>query len=305
MMDRVLLAAMMAASAVPLAGQQRGPGGRWDLTASDGRETWPLWMEIATDPPPGGRFQNRYGHALPIVGLTIDSNRVSFTVPAEVPTAGQPRFIATVEGNLLRGEIVTAEGDRITVTGRRAPSLARGRSPEWGPPVDLLANGLAGWRLRAGSERNGWSYASGELVNTPPSADLISRQTFTDFRLQLEVNVPPGGNSGIYLRGRYEVQVQDDYGKDAGNRRMGGIYGQVAPMSNPARPAGEWQALDITLLGRRVTVVLNGVTIIQSLEIPGITGGALDSDEGEPGPIMLQGDHTGVRYRNIRVVPAR
>jgi len=305
MMDRVLLAALMTATAAPLAGQPRGPGGRWDLTASDGRETWPLWMEIVTDPPPGGRFQNRFGHALPIIGLVVDSHRVSFTVPAEVPTAGQPRFTATVEGNLLRGEIVTVEGDRITVTGRRAPSLARGRSPEWGAPVDLLANGLAGWRLRAGGERNGWSYANGELVNTPPSADLISRQTFTDFRLQLEVNVPPGGNSGIYLRGRYEVQVQDDYGKDPGNRRMGGIYGQVAPMSNPARRAGEWQALDITLLGRRVTVVLNGVTIIPSLEIPGITGGALDSDEGEPGPIMLQGDHTGVRYRNIRVVPAR
>jgi hypothetical protein len=137
-----------------------------------------------------------------------------------------------------------------------------------------------------------------------PSSDLISKLVFTDFKLHLEVNVPKGGNSGIYLRGRHEIQVQDDYGKPPHNRGMGGIYGQVQPMSLPAKPAGEWQTYDITFVGRRVTVVLNGVTIIDNQEIPGITGGALDSNEGEPGPIMLQGDHTGVTYRNIRVTPA-
>jgi hypothetical protein len=132
----------------------------------------------------------------------------------------------------------------------------------------------------------------------------VTVASFDDFRLHVEVQVPPGGNSGIYLRGRYEVQVADSYGKEPSSRGMGGIYGQVTPMSLPARPAGEWQTLDITLVGRRVSVVLNGTTIMDQAEIPGITGGALDSDESAPGPIMLQGDHSGVRYRNIRIVPA-
>ena len=131
------------------------------------------------------------------------------------------------------------------------------------------------------------------------------RQKFVDFKLHLDVNVPPKGNSGIYLRGRHEVQVQDDFGNDPHSRRMGGIYGQVTPTSLPAKPAGQWQTFDITLIGRRVTVVLNGVVIIDHQEIPGITGGALDSDEAAPGPLMLQGDHGGIRYRNITIQPAK
>jgi hypothetical protein len=113
--------------------------------------------------------------------------------------------------------------------------------------------------------------------------------------------VPEGGNSGIYLRGRYEVQVLDDAGNQPHDRGMGGVYGQVSPTTQPALAAGEWQTFDITLVGRRVTVVLNSITIIDDAEIPGITGGALDSNEGQPGPLMLQGDHGGIRYRNIRV----
>jgi hypothetical protein len=99
--------------------------------------------------------------------------------------------------------------------------------------------------------------------------------------------------------------VVDSWGKPPGSREMGGIYGQVTPSRNAAKPAGEWQSYDITLVGRRVKVVLNGVTIINWAEIPGITGGALDSDEGAPGPIMLQGDHTAVQYRNIAVREAK
>jgi hypothetical protein len=142
------------------------------------------------------------------------------------------------------------------------------------------------------------------LSNRTPSSDLISRGKFRDFKLHLEVEVPPGGNSGIYLRGRHEVQVLDSWGKAPGSREMGGVYGQVTPTVNAARPAGEWQSYDITFVGRRVKVVLNRTTIIDFAEVPGITGGALDSDEGSPGPLMLQGDHTGIRYRNILVTPA-
>jgi hypothetical protein len=279
--------------------------GRWDLTATDGRATWPMWLEVVEGPPPAGRLQGRTGHALPLTDLMVSGERLTFSMPSTAAGAEAPRFTATVTGDRLTGEIVRSDGGHIRVTGVRAPALLRDRAPVWGEPVDLLADGLAVWRLRSPGGPDGWSVANGELVNTPPSSDLVSRATFLDFRFEAEVNVPPGGNSGIYLRGRYEVQVHDDHGQEPHSRRMGGIYGQVTPTALPARPAGEWQRFVITLVGRRVTVELNGVTIIDGTEIPGITGGALDSDEGAPGPIMLQGDHSGVRYRNLRITPAR
>lgn len=295
------------ASILLLAALQAGIAGRWDLTATEGATIYPMWMEILAGPPAGGRLQQRYGHALPLTGVVIEGNRIRFPMPAEQRVASPAQFTATLEGETLTGEIVNPNGTRIRISGLRAPSLSRARSPEWGSPVDLLAGGLAGWRPEDPAGRNNWTIANanGELVNSGPGTNLITRDVYTDLKLHIEVNVPSGGNSGIYLRGRYEVQVEDSYGKAPSNRGMGGIYGQVTPIALPARPAGEWQAFDITLIGRRVTVVLNGTTILDHAEIPGITGGALDSAEGAPGPIMLQGDHTAVRYRNLKLTPAK
>lgn len=285
--------------------QQAAIHGRWDLTITDGRDVYPMWLEVRPGMPVSGRVQPRGGHALPLGrAATLEGDRLSFPMPDE-PADKAARLTVDAIGDSLTGTLAYPGGRTARVAGRRAPSLARARSPEWLPEVDLLRDGMDGWRLRNPSGKNSWSVANGELINTPPGVDLVSKATFTDFRLHIEVNVPPGGNSGIYLRGRHEVQVQDDYGKAPGSRLMGGIYGQVQPMSLPARPAGEWQTFEITFIGRRVTVVLNGVTIIANQEIPGITGGALDSEEGAPGPIMLQGDHTGVRYRNVRITPAK
>lgn len=276
--------------------------GRWDLTVTDGQARWPMWLEVTMGASWQGRLQGRSGHALALSRLVVEGPIVRFPMPGGSSQAPTPEFAAIVTGDDLLGELIHPDGTRRTVKGKRAPTLARSGSPVWGQPIDLLGGGLDGWTARGST--NGWTLLAGELVNRPPSSDLITRQKFTDFRLHVEVNVPPGGNSGIYLRGRYEVQVQDDFGKPPYDRGMGGIYGQVSPMVQPALPAGEWQVFDITLVGRHVTVVLNGVRMIDRAEIPGITGGALDSDEGAPGPIMLQGDHSGVRYRNIRVTPA-
>jgi hypothetical protein len=288
-----------------LASLQTGVAGRWDLTVTEGATAYPMWVELRVGPPAGGRLQGRFGFALPLTGVVIDSNRIRFPMPSERPVSNPAQFSAVVEGDNLTGEIVAPTGSRLRVAGLRAPSLSRSRSPEWLEPRDLLATGLTGWRLEDPDGKSNWSVTNGELVNSAPGTNLITRDVFTDFRLHIEVNVPPNGNSGIYLRGRHEVQVDDSHGKPPSNLGMGGIFGQVAPLSQPARPAGEWQSFDITLIGRRVTVVLNGTTILDNAEIPGITGGALDSAEGAPGPIMLQGDHTAVRYRNIRIVPAR
>ena len=298
------LAVLLALAVSP---QAAGLAGRWDLTVRVGDTlSHPAWLEVVSrNGRLEGRFQGRTGHAMAIEQVAVSGAGFKFVWPDdENPKAKPIRVEGTVEGSdRIAGAMIDSTGQRFAFTGRRAPSLERAPSA-FGPPIDLLTTGLEAWRIRDPREKNGWTVVGGVLTNTPPSADLVTRRLFRDFRLRLEVNVPPGGNSGIYLRGRHEVQVEDSYGKAPQARGMGGIYGQVTPASVPAKKPGEWQTFDITLVGRRVTVVLNGVTVLDRAEIPGITGGALDSDEGAPGPLMLQGDHTGVRYRNIVIQPA-
>ena len=169
-----------------------------------------------------------------------------------------------------------------------------------------LFNGkdLTGWHLREANAHNGWTAERGTLVNTPPSADLVSDQKFQDFDLHYEYNYPPGSNSGVYLRGRYEIQIQDDYGKAPESHINGAIYGVVTPSSNPTKHAGQWQTVNARIVGNKVTVELNGVKTINQAPVR-VTGGALDDQESEPGPIMLQGDHGAVTFRNIRLRPIK
>jgi hypothetical protein len=163
---------------------------------------------------------------------------------------------------------------------------------------------LTGWKPRSADDKNNWAVKDGVLVNAASGTDLVTQRKFTDFKLHTEYRYPKGSNSGVYLRGRYEVQIEDDHGTVADSHGSGGVYGFLTPSINAAKKAGEWQTLDVTLVGRTVTVVLNGERVIDRQVIPGITGGALDSDEGEPGPIFLQGDHGAVEFRNLSVTPA-
>ena len=178
------------------------------------------------------------------------------------------------------------------------------RPPEWGAPISLLhRNDLGGWHPSGAT--NQWRVVNGVLSSPRSGSNLITDRTFGDFKLHVEFRYPKESNSGVYLRGRHEVQIQDDYGNTPWNDRFSGIYGFITPSVIAAKPAGEWQTYDITLIGRLVTVVANGKQVISNAEIPGITGGALDSNEGAPGPIFLQGDHGPVEYRNIVFTPAR
>jgi hypothetical protein len=163
---------------------------------------------------------------------------------------------------------------------------------------------LNGWHLREADAHNGWKVDHGTLTNTPPSADLVSDQKFQDFDLHYEYKYPAGSNSGVYLRGRYEIQIQDDYGKAPESHINGAIYGVVTPSSNPTKHPGEWQTVNARMVGNRVTVELNGVKTINDAPVR-VTGGALDDHESEPGPIMLQGDHGVVTFRNIRIRPVQ
>jgi hypothetical protein len=282
--------------------------GRWDVAVKDDGETYPSWFEVQREGQHlKGRFVGQSGSARPIDTIDVTEGGLEFSVRPQYEQRRDPLvFKGRVKGEQLEGTTVAENGKSLQWTAVRAPVLKRAVEPVWGK-LQLLFNGkdLAGWNVRHASQPNGWKVEDGILTNTPPSVDLISEQAFEDFKLHVELQVPEGGNSGIYLRGRYEVQVEDSFGKEPDSHYMGGIYGFLTPTSNAYKRAGEWQTLDVTLVGRLVTVVLNGTTILNNLEIPGITGGALDSKEGEPGPLMIQGDHTGVAYRNILITRAQ
>ncbi len=218
--------------------------------------------------------------------------------------AGALTFHGELRDGILAGTTVDGQGRPVRWSGRPAPGLARTGPIMEAVPIDLIrSEELADWRLRDPSAANCWNLNAGVLSVTPPCVDLITEETFDDFLLHLEFMYPAGSNSGVYLRGRYEVQIQDDAGRALDPLRMGAIYGFLTPSTDAAGAAGTWQTLDLELRGRVVTVTLNGERIIDRREIAGITGGALDSDEGSPGPIMLQGDHGPVSFRNIVVTP--
>jgi len=300
-MPRFVLVAVLLLAACerePEAGFDPAILGRWDVTVQ-GEDSYPLWFELAeTEGGLKGRLQGRFGHALDLE--SVEATGTHLTMKVEETT-----YHANLEGSRWKGTVEGNEGAAFEWVAERAPELPPPAEVAWGEPIPLF-NGtdLTGWVPRHASQPNRWKAEEGTLVNEDSGSDLVTEAEFQDFRIHVEVMVPPGSNSGIYLRGRYEVQVQDDHGKEPHARGMGGIYGQVTPVENAALPAGEWQSFDITLLGRTVTVVLNGKTIIDQQKIPGITGGALDSREAEPGPVFLQGDHGRILYRNLVLTPA-
>jgi hypothetical protein len=282
--------------------------GRWDLHVQSANGVYPSWLEVTTS---GyrvlvGRFVGRVGSARPISRVDYAGGTVRFAIPPQWDRdSADLRLEGTLDGDRLVGTITTPAGVRESFTGVRAPSLRRASPPAWSAPVALF-NGkdLAGWKAEGGASH--WSVVNGVLTSAASGANLVTTGTFEDFKLHVEFRYPKGGNSGVYLRGRDEVQIEDSPQRDSPlSVDIGGIYGFLPPNENAATGPGKWQTYDITLIGRRVTVVLNGRTIIADQIIPGITGGALDSDEGAPGPILLQGDHLPIEFRNIRLTPAK
>ncbi len=280
--------------------------GRWDITVTAPTGDFPSWLEVGWS---GnrilvGRFVGRVGSARPISRIEFSQDTLRFSVPPQWERGDQDlHFEAVLEHDHLSGWLTDAAGDRLAWTALRAPALRRNAMPRWGRPITLF-NGidLAGWEP-IGSN-NQWKVIDHVLTNTAAGANLVTRDTVTDFKLHVEFRYRSGGNSGIYLRGRYEVQIEDSPGVEPTNDGLGSIYGFLTPSEKAAKQPGEWQSYDITLLGRRLTVVLNGRRIICDQPIPGITGGALDSHEQAAGPLFLQGDHGPVEYRNIVLTPA-
>lgn len=281
--------------------------GRWDITVTTPDGTKPSWLEIERSGRDVviGRFVGIVGSARPISAIAVNADSLGFSIPHQWEDgSGDLTVRGKLEGDRLAGVMTFPDGKSHRWTAVRAPRLDRASKSVWGAPIRLLhANDLGGWH--ASGTTNQWVVANGVLSSPRSGSNLVTDRAFGDFKLHVEFRYPKESNSGVYLRGRHEVQIQDDFGKEPASHGFSGVYGFISPSVIAAKPAGQWQTYDITLVGRMVTVVANGRQVICNQEIPGITGGALDSDEGAPGPLFLQGDHGPIEYRNIVVTPAR
>ena len=210
-----------------------------------------------------------------------------------------------------KGEPIRARGWRRPATGAR-PDLAKLR---FGEGIDLFAQGLDGWESMDPGAKFGWTYADGVLaVDVPkrkagephvPYANLkTKRADFFDFRFDYDVKVTEECNSGVYLRGIYELQVMNTYGKPVDCHNHTAYYGRVKPAVAAERPAGEWQHVTAYVVNGHLDVTLNGRKIYDMIPLEGVTGGAITPDETVKGPIYLQGDHYGrVEYRKMVLTP--
>jgi hypothetical protein len=322
---------LMAALITPLTAAETASFlGRWALTIPGGGAGW---LEVTEE---RGYYDGRIlwggGSVVPVSAVFFDDDSMYVTRVREVRRRDASGKVIRTQ-QFAEAMVGQVSGDQIWFTrlnpqenghgirreefsGKRIPPLPEApdlSAVRFGEPIALFnGRNLEGWRLTSPGQKNGWSVKDGVLINDPVQEEgrprisygnLRTDRDFEDFNLKLDVNVPADGNSGIYLRGIYEVQVSDTHGKPLDSHHMGAVYSRIAPTVNAEKPAGEWQTMDITLVDRHVTVVLNGTRIIDNQPLLGCTGGALWSDEFRPGPIYLQGDHTGVKYRDLTLRP--
>lgn len=282
--------------------------GRWDLTLKSPDREYPSWLELEQE---NGQLKaqmvGRWGNARSLPKVEVSGNELTFVSPKEEEASKTDLvFHGRLTGKTLAGNVNGPDGKTWQWVGLKAPALARGGQPRWDKPVQLF-NGkdLTGWHQSKIGPPD-WTVKDGTLVSPGNGPEIISDQKFQDFKLHIEFNCGKDSNSGVYLRGRYEVQIETESEAEPPSHHTGGVYGFLAPMPELARSPDTWQTFDITLIGRRVTVIENETTIISNQEIPGITGGAVDSHEATAGPIYLQGSEKGhVAFRNITITPAK
>ncbi|MEM7560167.1 MAG: family 16 glycoside hydrolase [Planctomycetota bacterium] len=306
-------------------GIPKGLMGDWTLQL-DSKE--PAWLSIAEqDGKPIVRMRVYIGSDGPFEVTKIADGKIHFPIKSVRAKKGSKVVtkreveVGLSDGKLdgtikylpndgTKGRTIRFTGKRIPLMPTSPPDLSKVR---FGKKIELF-NGqdLTGWRPHEQDKKNGWSAKDGLLVNTTPKTDfsatgdhanLRTEAEFEDFRLHIEFLVEEQRNSGIYLRGMYEAQVVDRDSRMQGIQGVGAIFGRIAPSKNAGNPGGHWQAYDLTLFDRHITVVLNGEKVIDNQPIIGPTAGAIYTDPSAPGPIYLQGDHTNVKYRNIILEP--
>jgi hypothetical protein len=291
--------------------------GRWDIHTNTPPRPRAWWVELTGvgTPQAAGKFVSAYGGDMNIIDtIAVENGELRFTInppnrnAAKKSTMGASVYRARMADGTLEGTF-TVEGRNappIPWTGVRAPVIADRDDGTWkeGKPIALF-NGkdLSGWQaLNPGTEMK-WSVVDGILRNAPPTTDLISVSKFWNFKLHVDFRIVEHSNSGIGLRGRYEIQILEDYGKPANTHGAGALYSRIAPSVNASKPAGEWQSYDIRLVGRQLTVVHNGIKVLDKVEVEGLTAIANNADEAEPGPFIVQGDHSYVEIKSFVVTP--
>lgn len=284
--------------------------GSWVLEGNSG----PMALQIAAAGTPemsGSIVGAVGGRTQPFLESSIVDGRLRFRVEREFDGGSVvgSDTVAWFEGDRLRGETVRDDRDgRRIWTGRRPDAVSDVDGGDWveGRQVFLFeGSDLSEWNTGASGRIEGWLIRDERLVNSGTAPEIVSNREFWNFRLQVQYRVSEGGNSGIALRGRYEIQILDDFGADPSIHGNGAVYSRITPRVVATRHHAEWQSFDIRLVGRVVTVVLNGVTIIDRQVIDGITAMATDARESQPGPIALQGDHGPVEFRRIVVTPLK
>ena len=291
--------------------------GRWDISVNGGSTPprgW--WLEVsgAGSSNLKGRFVGApVGMMEEIPKLSIADAELRFALDGKYrreKPAEKGLYWARLEGGKLKGtfEIEGDPSSYLEWTGVRAPALPDKDDGSWrrGEPVVLFdGRELNGWQVIPPvplGRPPGWTVKEGVLSNVT-GGDLVSEKKFFNFGLEVEYRLGPRANSGIGLRGRYEVQIIDDFDRPPSNRCSGAIVSRIPPIFNASRMAGEWQALAVRLVGRQVSVWLNGFKVIDRQSIDGPTSIALDSNEADPGPILLQGDRGPIEFRRIVVYP--
>jgi hypothetical protein len=273
--------------------------GRWDFNVNTpGRVVGANWLGV-TDK--GGTldiwWQPAGGNVFQVKDFKADGKHLTLNLRPNLT------WDLDASGDKLTG--TQKQGDTtLALNGARAPELNRPEPKSWSKPEPLFDGvDLKGWQPIGDPSQSHWKVEDKMLVNEAHGANLSTTRKFTDFKVHFEANCPDHANSGFYLRGRYETQLEyEPLTANPPERRIGSIYGRIAPKGDLARTPGQWETFDITLVGRTVTIVRNGVTTIDHQIIDGITGGALDANEGEAGPFYIQGDHTGgLKFRNITV----
>ena len=297
-----LFASWLLVAALGLAQTPSPFTGRWNFNITSPRGNGASWLGIAEK---AGALEVMYqptgGNVFQIKDAKVEGSKLILSVNKATT------WELEAKGDKLTG--VQKRGDNtLELTGLRAPALNRPMPKNWSKPEPIF-NGkdLTGWEPIGNPADSHWTVKDGVLVNTDKGANLKSVAKFDDMKLHFEVFCPEHANSGMYLRGRYEIQLASESGPNTlPDRGMGAIYGRIAPKA-PSPKKGEWDVFDVVFVGRTLTVVRNGVTIIDKQEVEGITGGALDANEGEPGSFYIQGDHTGnLKFRNVTIsVPKR
>jgi hypothetical protein len=341
MRRQVMGCALLVAASIVVAGQENSFVGPWNLTGTGPDTDKVYWLEVTQEGGKlAGRFLNRTAHATPLAWVRIEGNELVFRygrgegLPDDPVRECGPIYRARFENGKLIGHhtpepcvLPPRAGAKPAAVPANPPAPAPPakpihwvgvRQPAWPPanangkhtygtPVVLIGPGvgLDVWTGQTAAKPGGWKVVNGILENEPPTYNPVSKEKFKDFKIETEFKLDEGQNSGLYLRGRYELQLSLGTGNPATKGRQGfvAIYGWKAADVYAGKPAGEWQTLEAIVVGNKITATLNGQRVHDNAVLFAMTGGALDNDEFAPGPIMIQGDHSRVSCRKMIVTP--